>query len=181
VLADAAAQWLVGRTRPRQERWAAFNARRQGVETYLPMVCEPRIRELRKGERTEMRPGHVYRSSRVAPLFPGYLFLRTLQWRFLLGTFGMLDLIRHGDQPSAVPQAVIDDLKKREADGMVQLPEPPKYLFHDNDEVRVVDGPFAGRNGLVAGYTAVERVRVLLDLLGRKVPVLIAEEQLELL
>jgi transcriptional antiterminator RfaH len=180
ALAAEAAQWLVGRTQSRRERWAAANAERQGAETYLPLVLERGSYLLRKGHRTQMTPGARYRSSRVTPLFPGYIFIRTLQWRYLLGTFGLIDLVRSGELPSIVPQTIIDDLRKREAEGIVQLPEAQKYLFHDNDAVRVIDGPFAGKQGIVTGYTAVERVRVLLDLLGRKVPTLIGEGQLEL-
>lgn len=168
MLADEAAVWLVGRTRPRQERVAAFNCDRQGVEAYLPLIME----------RNVISRGRLYRS-RLSPLFPGYLFIRTLQWRFLLGTFGLIDLIRSNEKPIPVSPDIIDDLKQREADGMVQLPDVPKNMFHADDRVRVIDGPFTGKLGLVAGYTAIERVRVLLDLLGRKVPVLIAEGQLE--
>lgn len=164
------AGWFVGRTQPQRERWAAENCLRQGAESYLPYIIE----------RNVMSRGRMI-ASRLKPLFPGYLFIRTMagQWRFLLGTFGLIDLVRCGEFPSTVSQDIIDDLRQREAEGAVQLPEAQRRLFGEDDPVRIAEGPFEGRQGLVAGYDAAERVQVLLDLLGRKVPVLFAEGQLE--
>lgn len=161
--------WFVGRTQPSRERWAAENCLRQGAETYLPLIIERNV--VVRGRKLVQR---------LRPLFPGYLFIRTLgQWHFLCGTFGLINLIMTGESPASIPQTIIDDLKQREADGAVQLPTQVTRAFDPKDPVRIADGPFEGRIGLVDGYTDSERVRVLLDLLGRKVPALFDEGQLE--
>lgn len=167
--APAVSNWFVARTQPSRERWAAENCLRQGAEAYLPFIIE----------RNVISRGRLL-ASRLKPLFPGYLFVRTFsgQWRFLRGTFGLIDVMLFGDTPATVSQAIIEDLKQREADGAVQLPPTQRRLFDEKDSVRVADGPFEGKLGLVEGYNDADRVRVLLDLLGRKVPVLFAEGQL---
>jgi transcription antitermination factor NusG len=162
--------WFVARTQRSRERWAAENCYRQGAEVY-----SPQIQEMSKA----LSAGRVITVARLKPLFPGYLFVRTDgQWRFLLGTFGVIDLILGGGgEPSRVKQVTIDELKSRELGGFIKLPEPQR-MFTMDDTVRPQEGPFEGCVGLVAGYTDNERVRVLLDFLGRKVPVLFDEGQL---
>ena len=93
---DVAQQsWFVARTQPLRERWAAENCRRQGAETYLPQIEE---------SARVVTAGRVIATLRPRPLFPGYLFVRTVgqQWRFLLGTFGVIDLIATSNTPSQV-------------------------------------------------------------------------------
>jgi transcription antitermination factor NusG len=161
--------WFVGRTQSQRERWAAENCRRQGAETYLPFIVE----------RDVVVRGRLIKS-RLRPLFPGYLFILVPsgQWHFLNGTFGLIGLIQSGLQPATISETIIEDLRQREVDDAVQLPEYQRRQFTKYDAVRISEGPFEGRCGLVDGYTDSERVHVLLDLLGRKVPLLFAEGQL---
>jgi transcription antitermination factor NusG len=69
-----------------------------------------------------------------------------------------------GIKPARVADQIIDDLRKRERNGLVQLPK--REMFHVGDQVRILQGPFAGHLGLYAGMRAHERVLVLLALLG---------------
>src|SRR6516162_5522143 len=73
-------------------------------------------------------------------------------------------LIMDGIKPARVADQIIDDLRKRERNGLVQLPK--REMFHVGDQVRILQGPFAGHLGLYAGMRAHERVLVLLALLG---------------
>jgi transcription antitermination factor NusG len=163
--------WFVVRTQPCRERWAAENCHRQGAETYLPQIEE---------STRVVTAGRMLTTLRPKPLFPGYLFVRTLgyQWRFLLGTFGVIDLIANANGPSRLRHSVIEDLRQRERGGFVQLPKVVTR-FSPTDKVRPNEGAFEGITGLVEGYVSAKRVQVLLDFLGRKVPVLFAEEQLD--
>ena len=71
-----------------------------------------------------------------------------------------------------LPAAVIDELQSRHNDtGFVQLDLRPR--FTPGDKVRVVDGAFAACLGLYEGMADRERVAILLDLLGRKVRVVL--------
>lgn len=166
--------WVVARTQPRRERWAAENITRQGACPYMPRYSElapsPTI------------SGRLIRKE--LPLFPSYIFVKLMdgRWRFLLGTFGLMGLIMGTDGPTRVPEHVIAELRKREGpDGMIRLPPAPvkRSRFTAGKAIRVIRGPFQGRVGIYQGSTAAERERVLLNVLGRLTPVLIGEELLE--
>jgi hypothetical protein len=60
--------------------------------------------------------------------------------------------------------SVIDDLKSRERDGYVVLPQAQG--LKRGDRVRGVRGPFADQIAFYDGQTAGERVAVLLTMLG---------------
>ena len=80
-----------------------------------------------------------------------------------------------GSNPAAVPHGVIDALRQREdTQGFVQLERPPR--FAPGDKVRVLEGAFCDCYGLYEGMSGRERVAILLDLLGRKVRVMLDTE-----
>jgi transcriptional antiterminator RfaH len=121
-----------------------------GFEIYAPRIRAPR----------------TARCQDPRPLFPGYAFvLIVLQWHAVKRTPGVVRLVTNGGTPAKVPDAVIEDLRRRERNGLVQLPEPRR--FRAGDRVRVTHGPLLGLEGLVAGKRASDRVEVLLSLLGR--------------
>jgi transcription antitermination factor NusG len=69
-----------------------------------------------------------------------------------------------GASPARVPDHVIEQIRRREIRGAIELPKAPK--MRTGDQVRVVGGPFEGHVGLYADMRAHERVEVLLTLLG---------------
>ena len=70
---------------------------------------------------------------------------------------------------------VINTLKAREDEGgFIKLAR--RSVFLPGDEVRVVEGAFVDSLALVEGVSGHERVAVLLDLLGRKVRVLVGAD-----
>jgi transcriptional antiterminator RfaH len=74
--------------------------------------------------------------------------------------------------PAVVPQTIIEGLKRREdANGLVQLEHRPR--FAPGDKIRVLNGAFCDCLGLFEGISGQERVAILLDLLGRKVRVVL--------
>jgi transcriptional antiterminator RfaH len=102
-------------------------------------VYAPRIHVRR---RSSTRKARVQTTS----LFPGYAFvLIELQWHAARWCPGVLRLILDGVQPARVPEHVILDLRSRERDGVVVLPE--KRTLRPGDPVRVVGGLFAGTQG----------------------------------
>ncbi len=160
-----AATWYVVQTQPHAENRAAAHLARQGFETYLP--------------RCLMRRRHARRIEKVAtPLFPRYLFvgidITTQRWRSVASTIGVARLILNGDVPAAVPAGVVDELKGREGDdGLITLQRPLRLV--PGDGVRIIDGVFASCIGLFEGLSDRDRVAVLLDMLGRKVRVVLDE------
>jgi transcriptional antiterminator RfaH len=69
-----------------------------------------------------------------------------------------------GDAPARVPDAVINELRSRERDGLIELPKAPG--LQPGDRVRITSGAFRGHLALYQGQTAQERVAVLLQMLG---------------
>lgn len=159
----AGPRWFVAQTQVHAEAKAADNLRRQGFEIYLPRYLKRR-RHARKIEMV------------AAPLFSRYLFVNvdvaTQRWRAIQSTFGVSRLVMNGDEPAAVSLDVIGALRAREDDkGFVKLERRP--LFAPGDKVRVLSGAFIDNLGLFEGLADRDRVAILLDLLGRKVRVML--------
>jgi transcription antitermination factor NusG len=162
----------IARTQAYRERWAAENCLREGHGFYLPEVTET-VRILRRGKRT--------REFRNKPLFPGYLFVsvETGRWHTLMRTFGVIGLVLSaGGNPAIIKAHELRRIKAFEGgDGKVHL---PKKGFRHGDTARITAGAYAGFNGLVQGLSPGERIAMLLDYMGRKVPFLVRESDLEL-
>ena len=159
-------RWYVVQTHPRAESKAMTNLTRQGFEVYLPLYLK--------------RRRHARRFDTVAaPLFPRYLFvaidLLTQRWRSIQSTFGVAHLVSHGDMPAGVPNSVVEELKLRsDQQGYVQLPRRPR--FAPGDKLQICEGAFSDCIGLYEGMLDSQRVAILLDLLGRKVRVILSAE-----
>jgi transcriptional antiterminator RfaH len=80
--------------------------------------------------------------------------------------------------PARVPDQVIDEIRRREVRGVVELPKPPG--LHAGDRVKVLGGPFQGYFGLYAGMKPRERVEVLLMLLGAQQRVTLPKGDIEI-
>jgi transcriptional antiterminator RfaH len=157
-------RWYVVQTQPHAESKAAEHLIRQGFGAYLPRYHKRR----RHARRVELI---------AAPLFPRYLFvavdLETQRWRAIHSTSGVSRLVCNGDEPAPVPPDVVPALQQREEAGFVKLERRPQ--FAPGERVRVVDGIFTDTLGLFEGMADRDRVAILLDLLGRKVRILLDE------
>jgi transcriptional antiterminator RfaH len=163
MIEEIGARWYVVQTQVNGEAKAAQNLLRQGYEVYLPRYLKRR-RHARKVDFT------------AKPLFPRYMFvaidMATQRWRSIQSTFGVSRLVTNGDDPAIVPEAVVHALKAREDEkGFVRIDSKP--AFASGDKVRVLAGAFMDSAGLFSGLADHDRVSILLDMLGRKVRVLI--------
>ncbi len=159
--------WYVVQTQPNAERKAVTHLERQGFATYLPRYLKRR-RHARKVEMVS------------TPLFPRYLFvaidLSAQRWRSIFSTIGVSRLVCTGDTPLPVAQEVIAALKQREDSvGFIKLEQ---RIMQRGEKVRVLDGVFSDCFGLYEGMPDRDRVAILLDLLGRKVRVLVDVESI---
>jgi transcriptional antiterminator RfaH len=156
-------RWYVVQTQPHGETKAVWHLGRQGFDTYLP--------------RYEKRRRHARRIETVAaPLFPRYLFvaidMASQRWRSIHSTVGVSRLVCNGDDPAVLADGIIDGLRRREDErGYVRLDSRPRFAV--GDPVRIVDGIFTSYLGLFDGISDGERVAVLLDMLGRKVRIVL--------
>ena len=159
-------RWYVAQTHPNAEAKAALHLGRQGFAIYLPRYWKRR-RHARRVETV------------AAPLFPRYLFvaidMAAQRWRSIHSTIGVAQLVCNGDDPAAVPEGVVEKLKRR-AGAYGFIPLQRRASFEPGEKIRVLDGVFSTCLGLFEGMADRERVAILLDLLGRKVRVIIDAE-----
>lgn len=163
---------FIARTQAYRERWAAENCLREGHGFYLPEITET-VRILRRGKRV--------REFRNKPLFPGYLFVATGdgRWHTLMRTFGVIGLVLSaGGNPAIIKAHELRRIKAFEGDdGVVHLPTKG---FRHGDTALITAGAYAGFKGLIQGLAPNDRIAMLLDYMGRKVPFLVREADLEL-
>lgn len=165
---EAEQLWYVAFTQPNAETRAIIHLENQGFHTYLP-----RFLKRKKYGRTMAR--------RPVPLFPRYVFVgidvQRQRWRSVNGTVGVSHLICHGDIPAAIDSRIVETLQAREDEsGFVRLNSTRQ--FKPGQAVRITEGVFADQLGLYVGLGDQERVRILLNLLGQKVKVLIETESI---
>jgi transcription antitermination factor NusG len=144
--------WSVCQCEPQREHLVRLLLMRAKFETYLPRI------KLRQ---------------RVQLLFPSYLFVHIeQQWHSVLWCPHVSRMIMAGTQPARLHDSVVSELRSREKQGFVRLPRPPA-TFRPGQRVRIVRGSFEGQFGIYDGMSGKERERVLLDLLGQAVPVVL--------
>ena len=154
--------WFVAQTQPLKEAIAEKNLLEQGYEVYLP-----RFKKIRR---------HARKIDEVlAPLFPRYIFIglnaNTTAWRSINGTRGISYLLTTTEnKPAILPKRIIDLLKAQEiAAGTVPL----SSLLHfvQGETIRIIEGPFKEYTGIFDGMADGQRVRLLLDFMGRETKV----------
>jgi transcriptional antiterminator RfaH len=156
-------KWYVVHTHARAEATAAAHLERQGFQTYCPKYLK--------------RRSHARRvTTEPAPFFPRYIFvamdMESQRWRAVSSTIGVSSLVGWEGGPAHVRDAVVAQLRARE-DATGFIADRDLSSFRRGDRVRVCDGAFAAIAGLFDFVTEAGRVAVLLDLLGRKVRVVL--------
>jgi transcriptional antiterminator RfaH len=160
------ARWYVVHTQTNGETRADEHLRRQGFKTFLPVFLKRR-RHARKTETVKR------------PLFPRYMFVQidtaAQGWHAIRSTAGVNGLVGGEAGPIPVQQGVVESLSAlQKTDGHVRVPAQRKFL--PGASIRVVDGLFASALGLFESMSDNDRVSVLLDLLGRRVRVVLDSE-----
>jgi transcriptional antiterminator RfaH len=148
--------WYLVYTKPRQENLAQENLQRQGYTTYLPRIYQTRWRNGR----------HV---KTIGAFFPRYLFIHldteTDNWAPIRSTRGVSKMVRFDGIPAVVPDQLIQALQSNDDD------DGNQSLMQNNlmrgDKVTIIDGPLAGYQGIYQQQNSVERIAVLVDLVGK--------------
>ena len=138
--------WAVAQTEHQREKTAKRFLEDDGYTVFLPLTYTGQLRQ------------------RLTPLFPSYLFVE-IETRFysIEHTVGVIQLLKSGDAPAAVPEKEIRKLKRQQRDGVIRLPRRETEI---GDAFRVLRGPFEGFDGLYDGLSGADRVWILLNLLG---------------
>jgi len=140
---------------------------RQGYEVWLPQMS------------TWKKTGGVWQRKDV-PLFPRYLFARPVNAAQSIApirsTLGVSSLVCFGREPACLRAETLEQIlqvvaaRAKHLDGSISP-------FVAGETVSIASGPLAGLTGIVT-RPALERVTVLLSLLGREKEVLLDQEML---
>ena len=152
-------KWYVIRSKPRRERFVHDQLSGQGLEVFYPAV--------------KVHPVNP-RSARERAYFPGYLFVHldlvTVGINRLRWMPAAVGLLEFGGEPAIVPDLLVAQLKHKVA----AIQAAGGIVFADlnkGDTIKITSGPFAGYEAIFdLRLKGSDRVRVLLELLRRQVP-----------
>jgi transcription antitermination factor NusG len=157
--------WYALYTKAQKEYHVAGALESQGHEVFLPTVP----RSMRRRDRP-----------RDIVLFPCYLFARidfeTVPRSSIAWMPGIRRIVSTGEQPTRVPSEVIEHIRS----GLDNVEAFGYGGLKRGDPVRIVSGPLAGLNAIFERpLPPSERVRILVDVLGRLTPAEIEFSQIE--
>ena len=154
--------WNVLHTSPHGEPQVCKFLALHGVESYAPEFPPP----------PRTRPGSV-RDRRPRWVFPGYVFFRIPQgfsrWDLIRWAPGVRRLLQEDGVPAIIPDEVVQHLSTRLTERVLT---PVRSAFTAGAPVVVDRGPLRMVDAIFERQLrAPERVRILIQLLGREVPV----------
>jgi transcriptional antiterminator RfaH len=146
----SADSWYLVRTKPKRERFVREQLARIVSDIFLPMLKPPFAR--------------LHRATpSLVPLFPQYIFARLhlaaqfFEVRYMPGVTGFVST---GCEPLAVSEAIVDSVRSRCTDSIIQLNLIP---LRRGEHVRVVDGPFRDFEAIFENYlSGTKRVAILM-------------------
>jgi len=159
------AQWYAAYTRANHERRVAQELAQRSVEHFLPQYQSRRKWKDREVELS-------------LPLFPGYVFVRMALENKLrvLQVPGVACLVSFAGKPAVVPDEEFGCIQELLSRKVAATPHP--YL-NVGRRARVLDGPFAGLEGIVIRRNKRNRMVISLDLIARSIAVELGEANLE--
>jgi transcription antitermination factor NusG len=149
--------WYAVHTRYQHEKIAARILVHKDFEVFLPLyqACrrwQDRIKEI------------------SLPLFPGYLFVRVGQerWLQILTTTGVSGIVSCGDRPAAIPPSEVEGVRRLVESSLKIEPHP---FLRTGDWVRVKYGPIAGVEGMLVRKKNIARLILSVEILGKSAAV----------
>ena len=162
-------RWYVLYTKSRFEGVVDLGLHKKAIEAYLPKIKK----------RSKRRDRKVILE---APLFPGYLFVKTdlhpREHLEILKTVGSVHIIGNTQGPIPVPDETISSLRIMVSSGGDITTGKP---LQNGDKVMVIHGAFTGVIGRFIRYRGKGRVIVDVDALGQSAGVEIDEADIEIL
>ncbi|ACD82086.1 transcriptional activator RfaH [Candidatus Methylacidiphilum infernorum] len=151
--------WYCLSIQPKKEKLAVENLKKENIEVFFPQFQYQKIRSRKT-------------SLVLEPLFPGYLFAKFNLYSkltFVRSTKGVRKVVHFGSSYPVIPDSFIEELR-------IQFGEEGIKTIRERIDVgstiNIAEGPFQGYSCIVLGFIpAKERVRVLLEWLGRAVQI----------
>ena len=145
--------WYAVHTRHQHEKIAARILEYKDFEVFLPLYqarrrWQDRIKEI------------------SVPLFPGYLFVREGQerWLQILTATGVSRIVTCGDRPAVIPHSEVEGVRRLVESSLKVEPHP---FLKTGDWVRVKYGPIAGVEGILLRKKNIARLILSVEMLGK--------------
>lgn len=157
-------RWYAVHCHACREAGARAHLANQGFRVFLPL----RRKTWRHAHRIE---------TRYVAFFSGYLFIaldvERHRWRSVNGTFGVRRLVtaRGEARPVPLPAGLVEALLCKIDDRGCLIAGGP---LAPGQKVQILSGPFGDRIGELIGLDDTGRVRVLIELLGGRVPAVLS-------
>jgi transcription antitermination factor NusG len=163
---DQLLSWYAIRSTPRHEKRVRDRLEAHRVECFLPITKA--THRWNNGVRREVE----------VPLFPTYLFVRTMMHgRFVvLGTQGVRCFVGTAGMPSSISDHEIESLRA----GLSLADCQPYPHLAQGDHVRILRGPFSGLTGIVVRNSRNPRVVVTISVIMQGVSVELDARDIEL-
>ena len=150
--------WILIYTKSGEERKAHENLKRQGFETFLPLIAST-------NKDIDLSP--------LVPLFPRYLFVKIntelSNWHSIKYSLGVSKIVMFSDKFTSIPEDIINSLKIRLDQSGVYKENISIVDYKEGDTVLISDGHFAGVDAIFLSKKSKDRVRLLLKLLNTSV------------
>jgi transcription antitermination factor NusG len=154
--------WNVAYASPHGEPQVCKYLAIHGIESYTPQFPAP----------PGTRPGSV-RDRRQRWVFPGYVFFRIptgfAEWDIIRWAPGVRRLLQEDGSPAGLSDEVVGRLRQRLAERSMTPAQrkfsPGQHMVIESGPLKMVDAIFE------KNLDAVARVRILVNLLGRVLPV----------
>lgn len=152
-------EWYVIMYKQNSHLKAVKNLNQQGFETFLPLY------------HYTIKHKSTFKNI-TRPLFPGYMFVKfdreSSHSSKINSTYGVSKLLIFEKSFKAVPEVLIDELRKRCNHSRFSI---ANNVLKEGDQVKVLVGPFSNFIATVEKLCPDQRISVLTDLLGRKTKV----------
>jgi len=151
--------WYVIYTHSCKEFFSEKNLNRLNFFTYVPKF-KKKINHARKI------------TIEIKPLFPRYIFVKlnldTQRWSVINSTYGVKNLLIMNNEPIKIANDIINKLKSYEDEQGIIIFYPNESLTI-GDRIKIESGAFAGKNGFYEGLAKDNKIKVLLNLLGKDI------------
>lgn len=153
--------WFILNTKPKKEFHVEKIFKEVGFEIYNPKYLQ---------------------EDRVMPFFPGYAFVifdHPSEYRLVKYTRGVKNIVGNERGPIPIPPAVIQEIKTREINGLIEL---DKYGKEPDvgDEIQIMEGPLKGLRGIFKReLSQKERVLILLNYVSYQGKLVIEKNKLK--
>ncbi|HPN38431.1 MAG TPA: UpxY family transcription antiterminator [Melioribacteraceae bacterium] len=137
-------KWYALYTKPRQEFKAEQQLKEMEITTYLPLI-------------TKVKQWSDRKKKVIEPLFKSYIFINANNSERYISVQAksIVKIVNFKGVPATIPNWQIENLQKM----LVTNPDAfVSDLIKIGTHVKIVEGPFAGVEGIVAKYSNDERV-----------------------